>query len=177
MTPNSKLNSTDEYLGYICKGCKSITEVILPNGTNVIGKYAFIGCSMLKKIAIPNSVTYIGRDAFSDSGIEEIKLPDSLIELGYESLARTKLTNVTFPQSITKLNGSELSDMTTIIWIKCLPVIPPIGANDHTFMYNKVVPIYVPDDSLDSYKVATGMTYYATRFRKLSQFDTDFPNG
>lgn len=37
-------------------------------------------------------------------------------------------------------------------------------------------PIYVPDDIIEDYKIATTWSNYATRFHKLSEFSTDFPN-
>lgn len=177
LTPNSKISSTDNYLSYICKNCTSLIECILPNGANTIGEYAFYGCSLLKTIIIPESVTYLGRDAFCESGLEKIELPSNITELGYEVLARTKIVSITFPKSVTTLHGSELSSTDTLRWIKCLPIIPPTGGNQWTFVNGGNAPIYVPDESIEAYKVATGMTYYASRFRKLSQFGTDFPNG
>ena len=47
------------------KGKKSIKTVILPDGLEEIGTYAFSSCNNLKKVFMPNTVKSIGSDAFS----------------------------------------------------------------------------------------------------------------
>ncbi len=42
-----------------------ITEIVIPEGVNIIGQYAFYNCENITSVAIPSSVTSIGKNAFS----------------------------------------------------------------------------------------------------------------
>lgn len=61
-------------------GCFSntgITEITLPDGLNMIGRYAFGNCKKLKSVIIPDSVTNINSGAFGQcEKLEEITLPN-----------------------------------------------------------------------------------------------------
>lgn len=50
-----------------------ITELIIPDGVNSVGNYAFQRCVGLTSITIPNSVTKVGKEAFKNcSGLTSI---------------------------------------------------------------------------------------------------------
>ena len=46
--------------------CKSLTQIIIPEGVTSIGDFAFYGCSSLSKIRIPKSVENIDSNAFKN---------------------------------------------------------------------------------------------------------------
>lgn len=86
----------------------SVTKVVLPEGLEEIGKFAFAGCSQLKEISIPASVTAIGDYAFRGTGIESIVLPQYASQLGKGLFRDCKaLKSVKLP-----LNTSVLPDET-----------------------------------------------------------------
>ena len=116
---------------------KSITDVVIPDGVEEIGNYAFEECESLKSITIPNSVKYIGGYAFyrcyslqsitfnipdnlkyiSGSAFEgckslkSIKIPNSVKEIGSEVFARCKsLKSITIPDSVTRIGGHTFSN-------------------------------------------------------------------
>ncbi len=59
------------------KNCASITKVIIPQGARKIGEYAFYGCSNLESISIPKSVNAIGSFAFDEcKSIKKVYIND-----------------------------------------------------------------------------------------------------
>ena len=53
--------------------CKSLTEIIFPDGLTVIGKYAFYNSTSIKSIVLPDSIEEIGYCAFGDcTGITDV---------------------------------------------------------------------------------------------------------
>lgn len=50
------------------KGCRGITEIILPDTVTSIGHYAFYGCTSLTKINITDKIGIIGHGAFDGCG-------------------------------------------------------------------------------------------------------------
>ena len=65
------------------KGNASLQEVIISEGTEVIGKEAFFGCKGLKSIVIPETVTEIGAKAFREcKKLTEINIPEHVETIG-----------------------------------------------------------------------------------------------
>ena len=65
---------------------RSVTEVVIPNGTTKIGSYAFSYCTSLKKITIPEGVTSIGANGLNATNLTELVLPLSCASIGSYSL-------------------------------------------------------------------------------------------
>ena len=101
-------------------GCRSLTEITIPDGVESIGDDAFRHCSSLTDITIPNSVETIGRYAFSDcTSLTEITIPDSVTSiLGRAFYNCSSLTQITISGSVTIIgdwafyNCSSLTDIT-----------------------------------------------------------------
>ena len=63
--------------------CKNITNVTIPNSIKNINDYAFYSCKALTSITIPDGVTSIGKNAFAYCNeIKEITIPKSAICIG-----------------------------------------------------------------------------------------------
>lgn len=57
-----------------------LKTIVIPNGVESIGSYAFSGCNSLSSISLPESLTKIGVGAFNNTNLSEIILPASLTE-------------------------------------------------------------------------------------------------
>ena len=69
--------------GYAFYGCRSLTNVTIPDSVTYIGNVAFSGCGGLTSVEIPNSVTSIGERAFdSCSGLTSVDIPNSVTSIG-----------------------------------------------------------------------------------------------
>lgn len=70
------------YAGQLYLNGELVTELVIPNGINIIKKYAFFGCSSIKRVIIPEGVTTIGDDAFGNcENLEEIDIPKTLVSV------------------------------------------------------------------------------------------------
>ncbi|MCR4661941.1 MAG: leucine-rich repeat domain-containing protein, partial [Clostridia bacterium] len=85
--------------------CKSLTNIILPEGVLSIGGSAFGDCSSLISISIPESVTSIGEVAFSNcSSLTSITIPNSVTSIGRMAFSNcSSLTSITIPEGLTSI--------------------------------------------------------------------------
>ena len=119
-------------------------EYTIPNSVTSIGDYAFDNCIGLTSVTIPNSVTSIGEGAF------------------YKC---TGLTSVTIPNSVTSIGGWAFYECTHLTSVTVKAETPPtLGSYAfYNTYYNTNSPIYVPCDTLDTYK--TAWADYASRIK------------
>jgi hypothetical protein len=108
-----------------------------------IGDYAFQFCSGLTSIDIPDSVTSIGNSAFYNcSGLTSCTIGSGVTSIGYDAFNRcTRLTSIT------------------------INVTTPPTLSSNAFDSTNNCPIYVPTDSVETYKSASGWSTYASRIQ------------
>ena len=94
--------------GGVFTGNKRLKKVVLPEGIENIGDYAFQDCSSLEEINFPHSIVRIGWFAFSKcSKIKKLDLPDDIVEIGeaaFEGLR--KITQVQIPSGVERLSAT-----------------------------------------------------------------------
>ena len=125
----------------------AMTEAIIGSCITSIGRDAFSSCSGLTSVGvvgsgasveIPSGVTSIGRDAFNSC---------------------TSLTSVTIPDNVTSIGMSAFYNCRSLTSITVEATTPPELINGYnTFTNTNNCPIYVPCESLDTYKTATGFS-------------------
>ncbi len=84
-----------------------ITSVIIPEGVTEIGVAAFQGCSNLQSVVFPKGLTTIGDSAFCFCHeIRELVLPEGVKKIGDSAFSSCdKLENVVFPNSLITLES------------------------------------------------------------------------
>ena len=104
-------------------------EIVIPEGTEKIGDYAFYNCSGLTSIVIPDSVTSIGARAFYGcSGLTSIVIPNSVTSIGdYAFYGCSGLTSVTIPDSVTSIGSSVFSGCSGLTSITIPDSVTSIG--------------------------------------------------
>ena len=60
----------------------NVEKVVFPNSLVTIGEHCFEYCSLLTDAVLPESIQYIGKCAFMWTGLSEVSLPASVIECG-----------------------------------------------------------------------------------------------
>ena len=88
-------------------GKKVEGQLVIPNGVNNIGDYAFRGCSELTSVTIGNSVTSIGDSAFSNcTELTSVTIGNSVKSIGsYAFYGCIGLTSMTIGNSVTSIGG------------------------------------------------------------------------
>ena len=92
--------------------CTSLTSISLPNSVTSIENNAFAQCSSLTSISIPNSVTSIGNEAFYNcSSLTSISIPDSVTSIGVGAFADcSSLTSISIPDGVTSIEYATFAD-------------------------------------------------------------------
>ena len=143
-------------------GCSGLTSIVIPNSVTNIGSDAFYGCSgltsivipNLTSIVIPNSVTNIGDCAFYGcSGLTSIVIPNSVTNIGSEAFyGCSGLTSIVIPNSVTNIGSEPFGGCSGLTSITCEATTPPTCG--YNYDVNKLIPVYVPANSVDAYRKA-----------------------
>ena len=135
--PISGSNKVDDYL---CSECYSLTSVTIPDSVTSIGNGAFNGCSGLTSVTIPSGVTSIGERAFNGC---------------------SGLTSVTIPSGVTSIGSYAFRNCSSLTSVTINATTPPTLASN--VFDGSTCPIYVPCESVNTYKTASGWSNYANR--------------
>lgn len=82
-------------------GAKYLVSIVLPEGMETLGEYAFAYCTSLEYVSLPESLKTIGNSAFSRAGFSSIRIPQGVTSLGSQAFA-----------DCTALQGIDLSGLT-----------------------------------------------------------------
>ena len=145
-----------ESIGYYAfYGCSGLTSVTIPNSVTSIGYGAFAECSRLTSITIPNSVTSIGNYAFNGcSGLTSVTIPNSVTSIGRGAFARCSgLTSVTIGSGVESIGSYAFTNCPDLLDVYCYAEKVPSTESD-AFNYSPIeyATLHVPDASIDSYK-------------------------
>ncbi len=84
-----------------------LTELTIPESTEIIKDNAFYNAAYISKITIPEGVISIGHNAFVNINASEIKLPSTLEYIGNRAFSFVKFNTVTIPASV-KFLGAQI---------------------------------------------------------------------
>lgn len=87
------------------KDREDIIEVIIPEGVEVIERYAFDGCENLLRVHLPESLKVIEEFAFYDCrSLADINLPSHLMRIGSRAFKGTSLRELELPESLVAID-------------------------------------------------------------------------
>ena len=132
--------------------CHNLRKIIISDGVTYIYDEAFSGCDSLTEITIPDGVTYIGTSAFSGCvNLAEISIPEGVTYIGQTAFSGSGLLEITIPKSVTYIGGWAFDGCSSLKSLYCKAVIPP---KDGGFNIHAKAIIYVPEESVEQYKLA-----------------------
>ena len=154
------------YAFYNLSGCTSIT---IPPSVTDFGTYAFSGVSSLNIVTIDYaSNAILGVNQFRDSSITSLTIGSNPTSIGESMFTNcTGLTSLAIPSNISSIGGYAFRDCIGLTSITVESVTPPtLGSNAfYSIKYNCL--IYVPPESVDAYKAASGWKDYASRIKAI----------
>ncbi len=165
------VTKVDDYTFYLCS---KLTDVNMPNVTTV-DTYVFSGCSKLTTINMPKA-TALGRAAFYKCDLKEANFP--LVGTISQELffQNQHLERVDFEIAY-KINQSAFancSSLVTLILRKSDGICTLGTASSslqNTPIANGTGYVYVPDELVEEYKVATNWSNYASQIKPLSELE------
>ena len=137
------------------QNCTNLLYCIFPCTKNkVIGRYVFGGCTKLKEVIFMEGITQINGEAFYNcTSMEYIEIPSTLTTF-YLFSGSTYNTFYNVPKGCSVI---------------CKAITPPSAVNN---VFNRFYGnFYVPDESVEAYKAATGWSSIAARIFPLSEYD------
>lgn len=148
-----------------------LESVELPDGLVYIGETCFSGCLALKSIDIPANVEEIGITAFSGctflehvNGLGDCKIA-TLPSRCFQNCV--SLTEVELPSTVTAMNAGCLNNCSQLQSLTIKATTPPtLGTNALNNTHTDLV-IYVPTESVDTYKAASGWSTYASKIQAI----------
>ena len=143
-------------------GCKN---TIIPNSITSIGPSAFSEIKDLTQITIPNTVTSIGEGAFYSCGLTSVTLPN-ILSIEAWAFNRCPLTSVTIPNSVSSIGEKAFQDCDSLTSITVEATTPPtLGIN--VFSIGETFNIYVPAESVETYKTAENWSTYSSYIQPI----------
>ena len=125
--------------------CTGLTSATFLNGATIVATGMFNSCDNLVNVTLPNSITTIGSSAFKSCA---------------------KLVSITIPSSVTTIGDDAFNYCSLLTEVVSEATVPPT-ANATIFRYSPKALIYVPTESVDAYKAASGWSAYANRIQAI----------
>jgi len=166
-------------------GCTSLTGVTIPSGVTRIDA-AFEGCSSMSSVTFengsqleylghPNAGQPYGGDTFRNcSSLTGITLPSSVTWIGFGVFRNcSSLTSIDIPSGVTFIGTYAFNGCTSLTGITVNATTPPTLGTD-VFNNTNDCPIYVPCDSIATYRAAENWSKYLPRLRGIQPCQETF---
>lgn len=126
---SNQLGSLPDVPRHIFKDGDEIEELVLPEGIDKIGNYAFRYCSNLTSITLPESVTTIGQEAFKYCfKLASITIPYRVTTIGNGAFyGCSVLTDITLPNNLTSIGNETFYNCSTLTTITLPDSVSTIG--------------------------------------------------
>ena len=139
--------------------------------TGMISKLGamFMSCPVTS-VEIPSSVTNIGASAFNScSGLTSVTIGNSVTSIGIQAFVNCRgLTSVTIPNSVTSIGEVAFEGCRSLISVTVEATTPPTLYDAYIFYNaNENLVIYVPSQSVNTYKTANIWSDYASRIQAI----------
>ena len=138
------------------------------DGVKKINEYAFYECVLLKSVEIPSSVTRICSRAFSSCrSLESITISNSVTEIQTQVFYACPFKSITIPSSVSSIGMYCFDSCTQLENVTVKRTTPPTLGSEAFSNNSRNLVIYVPSESVDTYKAASGWSTYADKIQAI----------
>ena len=169
-TPIAKSVDVSDYTGGTSFNLLAqITDVNWPSGITSIGGSAFYHCTGLTSLTIPNSVTVINSSVFESCiSLTTITIPSGVTSIGNRAFFDCRsLTSITIPSGVTGIYNACFYGCSALQSFTCLATTPPSSNSNNFLNDTNNCPIYVPAESVETYKNDSKWSTYASRIQAI----------
>lgn len=181
-------NSVTRIDGNAFNGCDSFTNIVIPDSVTTVGPYEeqgepttegiFAYCNGLTSCTLSRNMTNIPPSMFrgcksltsvggSGSGAS-VEIPSNITKISKEAFFQCDgITSVTIPNTVSELGGSVFKSCDNLRNVSLPNAITPPTLGSNAFDYTNNCPIYVPCESVEAYKAASGWSSYASRIHGI----------
>ena len=166
---NIDLNGVTQICDYAFATTSGYTSITIPPSVTTFGRYAFNQVSSLNSVTIDYaSNAILGGNQFFGSSITSLTIGSHPTSIG-ESMFQNckKLTTLVIPSNISSINAYAFYQCSGLTSITVESVTPPTLGGYGVFDGTNNCPIYVPLESVDAYKAASGWSDYASRIQAI----------
>ena len=152
---------------------EEVTEVVVPNDVTKLD-LTFNGANFIKSIQIPESVTEFGYYTFANCrNLKNINIPSSITSISIGTFfGCSALRSIELPANIESIANNAFYGCSSLIRFVIHTVTPPT-LGTQVFKNARVSYIYVPDESVDTYKTANGWSDLANRIYPISNITNE----
>ena len=152
-------------------------SINLPNATD-ISNQAFFDTPKLERVTFSDRIVYIGQMFNSNNGLKSLIFPANAVGFtsGAVSIIVSSANHLKYVEINSKLTTCHYSmvavNLPALEVVKCNAVVPP-RAQTSSPPFNVSLPnfkLYVPDQSVDAYKAASGWINLARYIAPMSEF-------
>jgi hypothetical protein len=150
---------------------RTITSISIPTSVISIGNFAFSYCSGLTSIIVPDNVISIGPSAFAYcSNLTSITISNNVTIIeSYICFNCEKMTSVIVGSNVSNIKDSAFNGCPKLISFIINTIVPPTIGSSIFSNYAKNLSIYVPAQSVDAYKTASGWSDFASKIYAIEE--------
>ena len=166
---NIDLNGVTQISDYAFYSSSGFTSIIIPSSVTTFGQYAFNKVPSLNSVTIDYaSNATLGGNQFRDSSITSLTIGSHPTSIGNSMFYNcTKLTSLVIPSNISSIIEYAFMGCSGLTSITVESTTPPTLRGFGVFDNTNNCPIYVPSESVDAYKAASGWSRYKSRIKAI----------
>lgn len=151
-------------------------DVSLLSNYTSIGERCFNACTnVFGDLYLPKLTGVLGLGAFYGTNINKVLDLGNITSLKYNSglgcfMRCKELTYAKIPQTVTEIQQWAFYEASKLATLICMPTTPPTIGTAILGGTSPDLLIYVPDESIGAYKIATGWIDYADKIRPISEY-------
>jgi len=139
--------------------CNNLTSITLGSGITSISTNCFLYCTSLLNLNNAGNTDNI------------INIPNNIVSIGVSAFQScSKITTVKLPNTITSIEKQAFYNCSKLISVIIEATVPPTLGTAVFSLNNKNRKIYVPDESLETYKNANGWSEYTDYIEPISNY-------